>query len=277
MPDGGGLVQPQPARRDMPALPRPRGRAAAPAAARDRRRDGARPARPAAAARPASAPARPACLPGRAARRWRTARRRAGCRRCGRPARGAATRAAAATPAPPGTPPPRPGRTGPPRPGRPAAPARPAGPCAGSRGGITRASCLSRSCRVQAGCCSETRTRALASARACASRDGGPAGAAASRDARAPARPGRARSRRGRDAGQLAAERHVPPRGQRVPVDRARVLALAGLQRRVVGDVEQLARGRRAAVPGAATPARARVPSRAPGRSAWSRRPSAPA
>ena len=35
----------------------------------------------------------------------------------------------------------------------------------------------------------------------------------------------------GRDAGQLAADRRVPPRGQRVPVDCARVLALAGQQR----------------------------------------------
>jgi hypothetical protein len=44
------------------------------------------------------------------------------------------------------------------------------------RGGITSARCLSRSCRVQAGCRSETRVRALASARACASRVGGAPG-----------------------------------------------------------------------------------------------------
>ncbi len=43
-------------------------------------------------------------------------------------------------------------------------------------GGITSARCLSRSCRVQAGCRSETRIRALASAWACASREGGAPG-----------------------------------------------------------------------------------------------------
>ena len=42
---------------------------------------------------------------------------------------------------------------------------------------MTRASCLSRSCRVQTGCLAETRTRALASARAWTFRVGGPAGA----------------------------------------------------------------------------------------------------
>jgi hypothetical protein len=54
---------------------------------------------------------------------------------------------------------------------------------------------------------------------------------------------------RGRDTGEFAAERDVPPARQRVPVDRTRVLAPARLQRGVVGDVQQLTRSRRAAVP----------------------------
>ena len=83
---------------------------------------------------------------------------------------------------------------------------------------------------------------------------------------------------RGRDAGQLAAERGVPPRGQRVPVDRRpRPCRCARLQRGVVWRCAAArassARGRACAP----TPARARVPSRAPARCAWSRRPSAPA
>ena len=53
---------------------------------------------------------------------------------------------------------------------------------------------------------------------------------------------------RGRDPGQVAAEGGVPPPRERVPVDRARLFARAGLQGGGVGDVQQLARGRRAAV-----------------------------
>jgi hypothetical protein len=84
----------------------------------------------------------------------------------------------------------------------------------------------------------------LASARAWASGAGGPAGVMFAR-----LRAGAARVRnRGRDPGQVAAERGVPPPRERVPVDRARILACAGLQGGGVGDVQQLARGRRAAV-----------------------------
>ena len=177
VPDGGGLVQPQPARRGVLACVV---RAAAQLRL-EQRRVGAEAARGqvarAGAARLASARARPACLPGSAARWWRTARRRAGCTRCARPADGAATRAAAAIAGPPGTPP------APVRPDR-ASSARPSSSsCAACglicrvSGGMTRASCLTRSCRVQAGCLSETRTRALARARAWASRVGGPVGA----------------------------------------------------------------------------------------------------
>ena len=156
---------------------RARGRAALPRALPRRRPGAAPPARPAGAARLAPARARPAALPWSAARWWRTARRRAGCRRCARPAGGAATRAAAATAGASRH------TTWPVRPDR-ASSARPSSSsCAACglicrvSGGMTRASCLTRSCRVQAGCLAETRIRALASARAWASRVGGPVGA----------------------------------------------------------------------------------------------------
>ena len=62
-------------------------------------------------------------------------------------------------------------------------------------------------------------------------------------------RAGAARVRhRGRDPGQFSAEGGVPPSRERVPVDHARLFALARLQGGGVGDVQQLARGRRAAV-----------------------------
>src|SRR5690242_8697527 len=53
---------------------------------------------------------------------------------------------------------------------------------------------------------------------------------------------------RWRDPGQFAAEGGVPAPRECVPVDRADVLALARLERRGVGDVQQFARGRRTAV-----------------------------
>ena len=116
------------------------------------------------------------------------------------------------------------------------------GSSAGSAAGITRASCLSRSCRVQADCFSATRTSALATARACASRDGGPAaGPAPSPALLARLRPGRARSTpraRCRPAGRRSSH----PTAQPARPSRARrVLALARLQRRLLRDIAQLA------------------------------------
>ena len=76
---------------------------------------------------------------------------------------------------------------------------------------------------------------------------------------------------------QLAADRGVPPRGQRVPVDLHPrpcpcVTAASPCSRCRTARVSS-ARARS----GAPTPARVRVPSRAPARCAWNRRPSAPA
>ena len=227
MPCGGGLVQAQPARRGVLARDV---RAAAPVprvAARDRRRDAARPARRAAAARLGSARARPGALPGSAARWWRTARRRAAHRRCGRPARGAATPGAAATAGPPGTPPRRSGRTAPPPPGRAAAPVLPRAHLPG----LGRQDERELLEQIVPG---PGRMPVRHQGQRLGQRPG--LGLGRGRSGWRPAavmlaslcapRAARVRHRR-RDPRQVAAEGGVPSPRERVPVDRARVLALA--------------------------------------------------
>ena len=130
--DGGGLVEAQPALRDVLARVvrafaqlclEQRGVCAEPLC---------RSARAAGAARLASGLARPAAPRRTAARRWRSVRCLAACRRCGRPVRGAASQAAAAIPGPRARRRARCPPTVPHRPGRAAASARRRAASAGS-------------------------------------------------------------------------------------------------------------------------------------------------
>ena len=186
-------------------------------------------------------------------------------------------RAAAATPAPPGTPRPRPARTAPPRPGRAAAPAPPARSSAGSRR-HHQGQLLEQVVPGPGGLLLRHQRQGLLPPPGPAPRaTADPPGPGATDGCRR----GRVRAarvrHRGRDARQLAAERGVPPRGQRVPVDlRPRpcpCVTAAWRRSRCTAARVRSARGRAAAP----TPAPARVPSRAPARSAWNTRPSAPA
>ena len=195
----------------------------------------------------APARARPAAPPGSAARRWRTARRQAACRCCARPARGAATGGAAAIPG------------------------LQAHHLAGSAGqrllGQTKQKLLGFLRAHLPGLCRQDESqlpkqvmpgpgRMLARHQHQGLGQCPCLGLARGRSGRRPAGVMLARLRAGaahvrhtrRDPGQFPAEGGVPPPRERVPVDRARVLTPARLERGGVGDVQQLARGRHAAM-----------------------------